>query len=106
MEAHEMVVELESEEDAEILLEDVTDADAPSYIPRGPSAATARDRLKPLEEATLMVSKGRSVTLSGVIPLVYDLKKLIPIAATSLAATLVGLLEAKLSKKPAPHYLS
>ncbi|KAH6939374.1 hypothetical protein HPB50_017734 [Hyalomma asiaticum] len=31
MEAHEMVVVPENEEDAEILLEDVTDANAPSY---------------------------------------------------------------------------
>ncbi|KAH7974316.1 hypothetical protein HPB49_014013 [Dermacentor silvarum] len=34
-----------------------------------------KDLLKPLEEATLMVSKGRSVTLSDVIPMVYGLKQ-------------------------------
>ncbi|XP_050046756.2 zinc finger BED domain-containing protein 4-like [Dermacentor andersoni] len=34
-----------------------------------------KDLLKPLEEATLMVSKGRSVTLSDVIPVVYGLKQ-------------------------------
>ncbi|KAH6935760.1 hypothetical protein HPB50_009439 [Hyalomma asiaticum] len=37
--------------------------------------AEARDLLKPLEEATLTLSKGRSVTLSDVIPLVYGLKQ-------------------------------
>ncbi|XP_049524044.1 zinc finger BED domain-containing protein 4-like [Dermacentor silvarum] len=34
-----------------------------------------KDLLKPLEEATLMVSKGRSVTLNDVIPMVYGLKQ-------------------------------
>ncbi|XP_037554863.2 zinc finger BED domain-containing protein 4-like [Dermacentor silvarum] len=34
-----------------------------------------KDLLKPLEEATLMVSKGRSVTLGDVIPMVYGLKQ-------------------------------
>ena len=34
-----------------------------------------KDLLKPLEEATLMVCKGNSVTLSDVIPMVYGLKK-------------------------------
>ncbi|KAH7960985.1 hypothetical protein HPB49_025513 [Dermacentor silvarum] len=33
------------------------------------------DLLKPLEEATLTVSKGRSVTLSDVIPMEYGLKQ-------------------------------
>ncbi|KAH7964203.1 hypothetical protein HPB51_027559 [Rhipicephalus microplus] len=37
--------------------------------------AEVRDLLKLLEEATLMVSKGHSVTLSDVIPMVYGLKQ-------------------------------